>query len=96
MSGSGRSYSTACRRGFLLSLYLRSAATISAKPDDSMEMLSDLKMMLRRESVLEGLKLSRKKFNDAATLRTDHVIVVFMLVIMFVVGKPVAEANLAG
>src|ERR1051325_3154694 len=52
-------------------------------------------MMLRCHRVLDGFELGRKELDDAATLRTDHVIVMLMFVIVFVVRTSIAKAHLA-
>jgi len=45
--------------------------------------------------VLDGLQLRRKEFDDPATLRTDHMIVMLVLVVVLVVGDAIAKANFA-
>ncbi len=49
-----------------------------------------------RHLVLQGLDIGREEFNDLAALRADHVVVMLVIVVMFVVGLIVAEPNLAG
>ena len=51
--------------------------------------------MLCGHGILKRFELSRKEFDNLAALRTDHVIVVLMFVVMFVVCASVAEANFA-
>jgi hypothetical protein len=46
-------------------------------------------------SILDRLQFSRKELDDPATLRTDHVVVVLVFVIVFVVGDAIAKANFA-
>ncbi len=52
--------------------------------------------MLRGHCVLDCFQLRRIEFDDLSALLADHVIVVLMFVIIFVMGAPVAEADLAG
>src|SRR2546425_6621929 len=59
-------------------------------------MLRDLEAMLCRHRVLDRFEFSRKKLNDAAAFRADHVIVMLMLIVMFVVGATIAKANFTG
>lgn len=49
-----------------------------------------------RGLILQVLDLGRKEFDHQTTGRTDHVIVVFVLKMVFVVCLVVAEADLAG
>ena len=58
-------------------------------------MLRNLKPVLGGHRILYRLQLSRKELDDAATLRTDHVIVVLMLVVVLVVSDAITKANLA-
>ena len=58
--------------------------------------MGDLKMVFGSEFVLERFKLGGKEFNDPATLLTNHVVVMLVLVVVFVVSDPVAEAHFAG
>jgi len=66
-----------------------------ADTDHAQQVLRDFEMMLRGHRVLDGFELGRKELDDAAALRTDHVIVMLMFVIVFVVRASVAEAHLA-
>ena len=59
------------------------------------QMLRDLEAMLRGHRVLNRFQLGRKELDDLATLGTDHVIVMLMFVVVFVVGDAVAKANFA-
>src|SRR5882762_1012429 len=58
-------------------------------------MLGHLETVLRRHRVLNRLELCGKKLNDAATPGTDHMIVMLMLVVMFVMRDAVAKADFA-
>ena len=53
-------------------------------------------MMPRGQLILQRFELGGKEFNDATTFGTNHVIVMLMLVIMFVMGEPIPEAHFAG
>ena len=57
-------------------------------------MLSNFKLMLRGHGILKRFELSRIELDNLATLRTDHVIVMLVFVVVLVVRAPVAEANL--
>lgn len=54
-----------------------------------------MKPVLGSHRVLNPFQLCGKEFDYSATLRADHVIVVLMLVVVFVVCAVVAEADLA-
>ena len=58
-------------------------------------MLLHLKLVSGRHSILNGLEFSRVEFNDLATVGTDHVVMVLVFVVMFVVGQTISEANFA-
>ena len=58
-------------------------------------MLGYLKAMLCGHRILKSFQLRREELYDSPTLRADHVIVVLMLVIVFVVGDAIAKANFA-
>ena len=74
-------------------LLLRMLA-VGANADNTQQVLSNFKLVLRGHGILQRFELSRKKLDDLATLRTDHVIVMLVFVVVFVVCAPVAEANL--
>ena len=74
---------------------LSCALALRADTDDSQQVLSDLKPVLRGHRVLYRFELRGVKLNDLATLRTDHVIVMLMFVIVFVVRASVTEADFA-
>src|SRR5215204_6229239 len=63
--------------------------------DDAQQVLRDFEMMFRGGRVLNGFELGREELDNLAALRTDHVIVVLMFVVMFVVRASIAEAHLA-
>ena len=69
------------------------AATLGTKSHDAVKVLRDLEMMLGSEFLLKLLKLLGIEFDNPATLGADHVIVMLMLVVVFVVRASVAEAN---
>ena len=58
-------------------------------------MLGHLETVPGSHSVLDCFQFGREELDDAATLGTDHVVVVLMFVIMFVVGDAIAKANFA-
>lgn len=51
--------------------------------------------MLRGHRVLNRFQLRGEEFDDLSALRTDHVIVVLMFVVMFVMGAAIAEPHFA-
>ena len=67
---------------------------VGANADNAQQVLRDFKLMLRGHGVLKRFEFSRKELDDLAALRTDHVIVMLMFVVVFVVRASVAEANL--
>jgi len=70
-------------------------ATLGTESDDAVKVLRNLEVMLGSEFFLKFLKLLGIEFDNAATLRTDHVIVVLMFVIVLVVCDAIAEPHLA-
>src|SRR3954451_18543112 len=55
-----------------------------------------LKSEVVRHLVLQRLDLRRKELDHTPALGTDHVIVMVVIVVMFVVGLVIAEPYLAG
>ncbi len=84
------------RGGLVLPGFFCGATTLRADPDDTVQVLSNLEMVLRRDLVLERFQFGGKEFDDATALGTNHVIVMLMLVIVFVVSEPIAKADFAG
>lgn len=80
----------------LLSSIFCGATTLRAESDDTVQMLGNLKTVLGRQLILKRFQFGGKEFDDATTFGTNHVIVMLMLVIVFVVSAPVAKADLAG
>ena len=68
---------------------------VRANADNAQHVLSNFKLMLRGHGILQRFELSRKELDDLATLRTDHVIVMLVFVVVLVVRAAVAKANLA-
>jgi hypothetical protein len=68
---------------------------LGAEADDAQEMLRDFEVMLGGHRVLDRFELSRKEFDNLPALRANHVIVMLMFVVVFVVRAPVAEADFA-
>jgi len=64
-----------------------------AEADDTQQVLGDFEVMLRRHRVLDGFELGREELDNLAALRTNHVIVMLMFVVVFVVRAPVTEAH---
>ena len=69
------------------------AAALDADTDDAQQVLRNLKLMLGRHRVLDGFEFRREELDDLAAFRTDHVIVMLMFVVVFVVRASVAEAH---
>jgi len=78
-------------RGWVL--FLRAPA-FSADPDDTQEVLGNFKLMFCGHRILNCFEFSREEFDYLAALRTNHVIVVLVFVVMFVVRAPIPKANL--
>lgn len=57
-------------------------------------MLLHLELVFCRHCILNRFEFRRVEFDDLAATGTNHVVVVLVFVIMFVVGEPVTEANL--
>jgi hypothetical protein len=93
-AGSCLLYTSARWRLFFSSFFHR-AATLGADADNAKQMLRYLKPVLGSHRILNPFQLCRKEFDYSATLRADHVVVMLMLVVMFVVCSVVAEADLA-
>ena len=66
---------------------------VGADADNAQHVLSNFKLVLRGHGILKRFELGRKELDNLAALRTDHVIVMLMFVVMFVVRAAVAEAN---
>ena len=71
------------------------ALTVCANADNSQQVLLDFKAVLGGHGILKSFQFSRKELDDLAALGTDHVIVMLMFVVVFVVRTSVAEANFA-
>jgi hypothetical protein len=70
-------------------------AAFGAAADDAEKMLRDLEIVFRGHFVLQRFKLGGEKLNDLAALRTYHMIVMLMFVVVLVVRASVAEAHFA-
>jgi hypothetical protein len=55
----------------------------------------NLKIVFGGHLILERFQFGREKLDDLAALRTDHVIVMLMFVVVFVVRASVAKAHFA-
>ena len=74
-------------------MLLPEALAVGADTDDAQQVLCNLETMLSRHRVLQRFEFRRKEFDYLAALRTDHVIVMLMFVVVFVVRASVAKAN---
>ena len=74
---------------------LSGALALRANADDPQQVLSDFETVLGGHGILKSFQFSREKLDDLAALGTDHVVVVLMFVVVFVVRAPVAKANFA-
>jgi hypothetical protein len=80
---------------FLSGLLFLCAATIGTDTDDPKQMLCDFESMFRSHCVLDRFEFGRKEFDDLSAFGADHVIVVLVFVVVFVVRAAVAKTNLA-
>ena len=90
--------SRAGRRSFGCGLLFDSAGlppALCAYPDDAQQVLCHFKPVLGSHGILNRFQLGGKEFDDPSALRTDHVIVMLMLVVMLVVSATVAETDFA-
>jgi hypothetical protein len=80
--------------GSFLSVFQRPAA-ISTDANDAQQVLCNFESMFGSHRILNGLELGGEKLDHLATLRTDHVIVMLVFVVVLVVGDAVAKPNFA-
>ena len=66
-----------------------------ADADHAEEVLGKFEVVPGRHFILDGFQFGRVELDNPAALRTDHVIVMLMFVIVFVVGASIAEAHFA-
>src|ERR1051325_10863541 len=90
----GRGLGSISQRLILFSL-ARCAPAVRTDSDNTQQVLSHLKPVPGCHGILNCLQLGRKEFDNATTLRTNHVVVMLMFVVMFVVRAVVAKAHLA-
>src|SRR5438874_7461013 len=76
-------------------LVARFTATVGADSDHPQQVRSQLELVLCGHGVLESFEFGRVKLDDLAAVRADHVIVMLMFVVVFVMRPSIAEANLA-
>src|SRR6266850_6501620 len=97
LSGGACGDRAACTMGrrFLSGLLLFCAATIGTDSDDPKQMLRDFELMLRCHCVLNRFEFSREEFDDLSAFRADHVVVMLVFIVVFVVRAAVAKTNLA-
>jgi len=69
------------------------ATAISADANNPQKMLGDFEPVLCGHSVLYRFKFCRVKLNDLAAFGTDHVVVMFVFVIVLVVCATIAKAK---
>src|SRR5881227_1645467 len=65
-------------------LVARSTATVGADSDHPQQVRSQLELVLCGHRVLKSFEFGRIKFKDLAAVRADHVIVMLMFVVVFV------------
>lgn len=70
--------------------------TPRTKPPHPETVMCRLEPEFARHLILQSFDLSRKKFDHLATLSADHVVMMFVIVMMFVVCLVVTESNFAG
>ena len=71
------------------------SAAVDADADDAQQVLGDFEAMLGGHRVLDGFEFGGVKLDDLAALRTDHVVVMLVFVVVFVVGASIAEPDFA-
>ena len=76
-------------------LVARFTATVGADSDHPQQVRSQLELVLCRHGVLESFEFGRVKLNDLTAVRANHVIVMLMLVVVFVMCPTITETNLA-
>src|SRR5438132_1935902 len=76
-------------------LVARFTATVGADSDHPQQMRSQFELVLGGHRVLESFEFRRVKLNDLSAVRADHVIVMLMFVVVFVMRSSIAKANLA-
>lgn len=80
----------ACGLGFQV---FPSATALRTQADYSEQVLAHFELVFRRHRILDCFELRGKEFNDLATFGTDHVIVMLMFVVVFVVCAAVPKPN---
>jgi hypothetical protein len=70
-------------------------AAFGADADHAQQVLRDFEIMFGGHLILNRFEFGGEKLDDLAALGTDHVIVVLVFVIMFVMRAAVAEAHFA-
>ncbi len=90
-----RLWSNSARGSLLFVGFFQRSATLGTDADYPQQVLGDLEAVFCSHRVLDGLQLRRKEFDDPAALRTDHMIVMLVFVVVFVVGDAVTKANFA-
>ena len=76
-------------------LVTRFTATVGADSDHPQQVRSQLELVLCGHRVLESFQFRRVELNDLAAIGTNHVIVMLVLVVVFVVRASIAKANFA-
>src|SRR5437667_3977532 len=74
-------------------LVARFTATVGADSDHAQQVRSQLELVLCGHRVLKSFQFRRVELDDLAAIGTDHVIVMLMLVVVFVVRASIAKAN---
>ncbi len=70
-------------------------SALGTDSNNPQQVLGHLEPMFCRHRVLNRFQLRRKELDDPAALGTDHVVVVLVFVIVFVVSDAVAKTNFA-
>jgi hypothetical protein len=70
-------------------------AAIRANTEYAEKMLLDLEPVLRSHGVLYGLELGGVKLDDPATFSADHVVMMLMFIVVFVMSSSVTETDFA-
>ena len=93
-TGGGCATSSVCCR-FLFCLFFPGPAAICTDTDYAQQMLSHFKLVLGGHLILNCFEFGRIELYDLSTLGADHMVVMLVFVIVFVVRAAVAKTDLA-
>ena len=76
-------------------ILLLRAAAVDADADDAQQVLRDFEPVLGGHGILNRFELGGVKLDDLSALRADHVVVMLVFVVVFVVSASIAEPDFA-